>query len=203
MKASFIPLFMVTALFMGLLCNQPVLALPTCQSSGELNVTLTNSTPIMEKMTVDIVTSASPGTGCYLRIYDENTTILNIEPIYPRDTCGELNLIQSIMGDNSVLILSDAGTTHEDVLMAPWNFRPGYPYTLYVECGTYCDTTTFYVDPPRATNIERLAENIIFSLIDNPMYWVMAVAFLALIIFLLKELWPIIIAFILIPILPP
>jgi hypothetical protein len=173
-------------LIVAALATSSASALPTCTTSGGLNLTVTNSTPVMESMNVDIITLAPAGSGCYVRVYDENTTIAEYAPRYPRDTCGEMNIIQSIFGDAPDLIVSDAGLVHKNVWISPASFREDYPYTLYAECGQYCETVDFFVDSQRAVPVERIAENIIFPMINNPWYWMMAGLFLTVVIIIFK-----------------
>jgi hypothetical protein len=133
---------------------------------------MTNSTPIMESMTVDIWTTQPAGTRCIMHIYDENTTIMSILPgSIARDDTTPLNGIQFLLGDSMPkLVISAAETAHYDIPLWPWKFREGYKYYLYVECGSSCQTNTFYADSPRFTIGERLTENTMMSLINNPTY---------------------------------
>lgn len=152
----------------------PVLAIPNCitDPSYEMNVTMTNMTPIMETMTIDIKTNQTSGTSCLIRIYDQNTSIMTILPgTLPRDETTPQNAIQELLSSQRPrLIVSPSGTTYQDVRLWPWIFREDYPYTLYVECGTSCDSSTFYVDSPRFIVGERLTENTMMSFIKNPTY---------------------------------
>ena len=168
-------------------------ALPTCITDPlhVMNITATNSTPILQTMTVDISTDQSVGTHCIVRVYDENTAIENYyTQNEARTSETPLNGIDSLLNRiNNDLIVSLAGTAHQDIYLAPWKYREEYPYVLYVECGTSCEYGTFYADSPRFILGERLTENFIMSLIKNPLYTVLSIITLGLILQFLFFLW--------------
>lgn len=165
----------------------------TCLSDPayEMNLTITNSTPVMESMTMDIITDQPPGSACLIRIYDENTCIDSVLPgPVKRDITTPLNALQSLLGDSLPrLIVTPAGTVHHDLWLVPWKYRENYQYIVYAECGSSCTNATFYVDSPRYTVAERLNENFIMSIIKNPIYTIFTILSVLVLLKIIIAIW--------------
>lgn len=168
-------------ILVGLLLLISASAVPMCASnSGLMNLTITNSTPIMESMTIDIVSTLPEDTKCYMRVYDDMIGIMSLNPVSDRSIDTPNNGLETLLGSRKDLIISDAGTMHKDLWISPWTFVTGRPYTLYIECGDSCENATFYTDSIRAFTIERVADNSILGFMDNPMYWIGLAIFMIL-----------------------
>jgi len=187
-----------------LLLLLPALAIPMCASnSGLMNLTITNSTPIMEFMTIDIVSTLPVDTKCYMRVYDDMIGIMSLNPVSDKSTDTANNGLETLIGSRNDLIISVAGTMHKDLWISPWTFVTGRPYTLYIECGDSCENATFYTDSIRAFAIERVADNSIMGFMDNPIYWIGLAVFMVLFVFIVERIAKWLLVSILIPLLPP